>query len=374
MGSRRRFDRLRKGGRSERSERASQHDHDGNTVAWEEVVAPADVVGPPSGSHRALALQSEPERRSLQVGGAAPDDVPVIITGTGISMGTPFITRRERPLTLRIAVLTLMVCILVTGLFAITPLGAGASGDNSQSGFQALAGAVIISRTVTFHVYIVQWGDEVETIAEKFDVEVGGIYQLNNLLAGQDLGVGTPLKIPDDPFYGKNYRPPTYVRTGSGVRFGDDYWTSLAGNPPYESPCAPNGNGDPMGYHLQPPNPHAAWVRGFSWYHNGDDLANPLGTPLHAAQAGQVIWAGWSVSGFGYSVKIDHCNHLSTLYGHMEQLLVKAGDYVDVGQVIGLEGSTGWSTGPHCHFSVFVDNNFVDPLAYFGWSVAAITA
>jgi hypothetical protein len=156
--------------------------------------------------------------------------------------------------------------------------------------------------------------------------------------------VGSSLKIPDDPLYGESYRPPVFVNTSNGARFGTDFWNSYAGTPPAESPSAPNGNGD------------------------------PAGTPIHAAQAGQVIWAGWNVSGFGYSVKIDYGNHISTLYGHMEQLLVKAGDYVDVGQVVGLEGSTGWSTGPHCHFLVFVHNNFVDPLAYFGWSIAAITA
>jgi murein DD-endopeptidase MepM/ murein hydrolase activator NlpD len=297
---------------------------------------------------------------------------PLIIAGSGTSMGEPFLKRRARPLTMRLATVTLILAILVTGLFAVTPLGA--SGDSGLTSFQALAGAVVFSRTVSYHTYIAQWGDEIETIAEKFHVQVGGIYELNNLQVGQDLQVGMPLKIPDDPLYGQTYRPPVFVNTAGGTRFGTDFWNSLAGNPPPESPCAPNGNGNPMGYQLQPPNPGAAWVRGFTWYHNGDDIANPAGTPIHAAQAGQVIWAGWSVSGFGYSVVIDHCNHISTLYGHMEQLLVKAGEYVDVGQVVGLEGATGWATGPHLHFSVLVDNNFVDPLAYFGWSIAALTA
>ena len=121
------------------------------------------------------------------------------------------------------------------------------------------------------------------------------------------------------------------------------------------------------------PNPNAHWVRGFTWFHNGIDLATTYGNSIVAAQDGQVIWAGWTNTGFGWSVRINHCNHVSTLYGHMAKVLVKAGDNVRAGQPIGLEGSSGWSTGPHLHFSLFVDNGFVDPYPYYSYSVYKIT-
>ena len=85
-----------------------------------------------------------------------------------------------------------------------------------------------------------------------------------------------------------------------------------------------------------------------------------------------MIWAGWIATGFGWSVVISHCNYLSTLYGHMQALLVKAGQFVQPGQIIGLEGMTGWATRPHLHLSVLVHNQFVNPMLYFS-SVYTLT-
>src|SRR5258708_17821335 len=113
---------------------------------------------------------------------AVADDstkAPVIIRGSGVSMGTPFIKRRERPLTLRIAVLTLMVCILVTGLFAVTPLGTSANGGGSS--FQALAAAVVWHSEPTFHWYNATFRDTVEGIPTQFHPQARGIYQLDSL-------------------------------------------------------------------------------------------------------------------------------------------------------------------------------------------------
>jgi LysM repeat protein len=297
---------------------------------------------------------------------------PVIIRGTGVSMGTPFIRRRERPLTMRLAVITLTICILVTGLFAITPLGSSA--DSNLSSFQALSGAVVLSKTVSFHWYVAQAGDTLEGIAASQHVEIGGIYELNGLLAGQDITVGKAYKIPDDPFYGKNFRPQSLVVGGSGKTvLGNSPWTSIAGDPLPFALCGPTGNGYAPAYQLVSPNPGSHWVRGFTWYHNGVDIAANYGNPIRAAQAGEVIWSGWDYYGLGYSVKINNCNHIATVYGHMSQLLVKAGDNVTAGQIIGLEGSTGNSTGPHLHFMVEWDNNPVDPMAYYNYSICSVT-
>jgi murein DD-endopeptidase MepM/ murein hydrolase activator NlpD len=104
----------------------------------------------------------------------------------------------------------------------------------------------------------------------------------------------------------------------------------------------------------------------FSSWHNGIDVANSMGTPVRAAQAGRVVYSGWDNSGFGYMVRIDHGNGLQTLYGHASRLIAKVGDYVDQGQVIMLMGSTGRSTGPHVHFSVFQGSGYTgyNPLKY----------
>ncbi len=98
--------------------------------------------------------------------------------------------------------------------------------------------------------------------------------------------------------------------------------------------------------------------------HTGIDLAAPYGTPVMAADSGQVIWVGWDWSGLGWAVKINHGYYLATIYGHLDHYIVKVGQNVKKGQVIGYEGSTGASTGPHVHFMVLVNNIWVDPTKY----------
>lgn len=95
--------------------------------------------------------------------------------------------------------------------------------------------------------------------------------------------------------------------------------------------------------------------------HSGIDLAAPFGSPIMAADSGQVIWTGWDWSGLGWAVKINHGHYIATIYGHMEKFIVHVGENVTKGQVIGYEGSTGQSTGPHVHFMVMVNNIWVNP-------------
>jgi hypothetical protein len=98
--------------------------------------------------------------------------------------------------------------------------------------------------------------------------------------------------------------------------------------------------------------------------HTGIDLAAPYGTAVMAADSGQVIWTGWDWSGLGWAVKINHGHYIATIYGHLEGFVVKVGENVTKGQVIGYEGSTGASTGPHVHFMVLLNNIWVDPMSY----------
>ena len=97
--------------------------------------------------------------------------------------------------------------------------------------------------------------------------------------------------------------------------------------------------------------------------HNGVDLACPTGTDVVAADGGTVTFAGYKGT-FGYLVIIDHQNGMETYYAHNSELLVEEGDKVYQGYHIAEVGSTGRSTGPHCHFEIRVDGVPQDPMEY----------
>ncbi|MCD8198783.1 MAG: peptidoglycan DD-metalloendopeptidase family protein [Phascolarctobacterium sp.] len=104
-------------------------------------------------------------------------------------------------------------------------------------------------------------------------------------------------------------------------------------------------------------------VFGTTRYHSGMDIAVDYGTPIVAADGGTVVYSGW-LGGYGYAVMIDHGGGLVTVYGHNQSLAVSEGQYVNKGQVIAYAGSTGWSTGPHCHFEVRLHGDVTEPLNY----------
>jgi murein DD-endopeptidase MepM/ murein hydrolase activator NlpD len=97
--------------------------------------------------------------------------------------------------------------------------------------------------------------------------------------------------------------------------------------------------------------------------HTGTDFGAGMGANMYAADSGTVIFAGWN-NAYGQTIIIDHGNDISTLYAHQSQLLVKNGDYVNQGDIIGKVGSTGWSTGPHAHFEIRINGETVDPMNY----------
>ena len=97
--------------------------------------------------------------------------------------------------------------------------------------------------------------------------------------------------------------------------------------------------------------------------HKGIDIAAPKGTPVYASDGGTVTYAGW-MSGYGYLVRIDHGNGYVTYYGHNSSLLVSVGDHVYKGQQIARVGSTGNSTGNHCHFEIRYNGVAKNPLNY----------
>jgi murein DD-endopeptidase MepM/ murein hydrolase activator NlpD len=99
--------------------------------------------------------------------------------------------------------------------------------------------------------------------------------------------------------------------------------------------------------------------------HPGLDFAAPAGTPIYATADGTVEFAGNRGDGYGNNVIINHGYGYKTLFGHMFRIKARGGQRVKRGEVIGWVGSTGKSTGPHCHYEVIKNGNKIDPIYFF---------
>ncbi|MBV8940048.1 MAG: M23 family metallopeptidase [Alphaproteobacteria bacterium] len=104
-------------------------------------------------------------------------------------------------------------------------------------------------------------------------------------------------------------------------------------------------------------------INGRLAFHPGMDIAGPVGSPIYATAAGRVISAGW-LGAYGNAVDIDHGLGIVTRYAHMSAVRVHSGEPVKRGQVLGLEGSTGRSTGPHVHYEVRYNDKPVNPITF----------
>ena len=116
----------------------------------------------------------------------------------------------------------------------------------------------------------------------------------------------------------------------------------------------------PFGYRIHP-------IYGDWRFHYGVDLSAPEGTPIYASRGGRVTYATYDSSS-GYYVSINHLDGFTTKYLHMTHYIVSPGQYVAPGQIIGYCGSTGASTGPHLHFSVYYNGTAVNPAKYINIS------
>lgn len=125
---------------------------------------------------------------------------------------------------------------------------------------------------------------------------------------------------------------------------------------------------EPQAQISQPFGPTSYWFEppygGYPHFHTGIDMVEPFGSPVYAADDGVVALVGSSSSGYGNYVVIAHSGGFNTLYGHLSTSLVKVGQVVTQGAVVGLEGSTGNSTGAHLHFELRINQKPIDPAPY----------
>lgn len=207
-------------------------------------------------------------------------------------------------------------------------------------------GQEVVIPPVAGLVHKVEKGDTLQSIANKYDVPAQAVADFNYILDVSRLSAGTELVIP-----GAKVPARANLATITGS-------ISL---PPASSDPGPSKD-----WCIWPTTTRIV-TQGFSWYHNGVDIATPWGQempPLFACYDGVVTRAGWDPWGLGLHVRIKHSNGYETIYGHMSRLDVGFGDNVDRGDVIGLMGNTGRSTGPHTHFMVNYNGVPQNPLNY----------
>ncbi len=181
--------------------------------------------------------------------------------------------------------------------------------------------------------------DTVRSLAEKYSASAAEIRNcpFNTLTDGGDLMPGTKVIIPGGT---KPYEKREVVL--------------------YEGP-APEGAVGGANFSW----PAGGYLSQGYWYgHRAVDVANATGVAIVAADAGYVVFAGWTDVGYGYLVVVDHTNGFQTYYAHLSNIFVYEGEVVEMGQVIGAMGSTGYSTGPHLHFEIRYNGYPTNPLIY----------
>ncbi|MCL5411480.1 MAG: peptidoglycan DD-metalloendopeptidase family protein [Patescibacteria group bacterium] len=245
--------------------------------------------------------------------------------------------------------------------------------------------------------YDVNSGDTLTAVAQKFGVSIETIKWANNLEDVDSLAPGDKLKIP--PVTGVVYKvkdndtleaiakkysadaqtildfPFNDISDDLSLKAGQDLVVpnGIVPAPPKPKPTPVSGQYAKVvpstsvkggsGIFSWPTNNSKGISQYASWWHPGAiDIPNDIGTPIYAADSGRVIVSQKLWYGYGWHVIIDHGNSYTSLYGHMSEIDVSVGQNVSKGQLVGLMGSTGRSTGPHLHFEVRKNGSPVDPL------------
>lgn len=205
-------------------------------------------------------------------------------------------------------------------------------------------------------IYEVQTGDALSKIAEVFRVKQDGIVNtpLNQLNAGSNLVPGMQLFVP------KGMKQ--VARNSIELAEMQSSTTRSAREAAVPVTLSPSGPTRFEGAFVWPTQ--GAITQGFFWGHGGLDIANAMGVPVMASESGVVRYAGWDESGYGWLVELDHGNGFTTLYAHLSEYPVVVGQSIARGQLVGLMGSSGRSTGPHTHFEIRYNGIPQNPLFY----------
>jgi murein DD-endopeptidase MepM/ murein hydrolase activator NlpD len=214
--------------------------------------------------------------------------------------------------------------------------------------------------------HVVVAGDTLWTIARRHSASVAAIERWNTgietygLVSGQRILVPGGSSMPAAPSPAKP-RPGKVVGSGAPQATTPRAIPSPAGTTRnHVWPLAIRGvitqEFGCTGFPSEPP------VGDCAHFHQGIDIAAPMGTPVRAIAAGTVIWAGWKDNGGGNVVVIQHPDGMRSTYNHTSEIDVAVGARVSGGQTIARVGSTGWSTGPHLDVRIEMDGRFVDPL------------
>ena len=144
---------------------------------------------------------------------------------------------------------------------------------------------------------------------------------------------------------------------GSSGKGGSSNTVNTVGGITWKTPMSYRAFTSPFGYRIHP-------IQGIKKFHYGVDLSAPSGTPIYATRAGTVDTASYQAGGAGNYVQINHGDGYRSIYMHMTRYVVKVGQNVSQGQLIGYCGSTGGSTGPHLHFGISYNGTYVNPANY----------
>ncbi|MCQ2596662.1 MAG: M23 family metallopeptidase [Treponema sp.] len=246
--------------------------------------------------------------------------------------------------------------------------------------------SALFTQPVTFQTYKVQKGDTISGIAKKFHLtNISTLISVNDIGNVRVLGAGQKLKIPSidgisykvksgdslasiasknnisqEAILDVNDLTDDVLQVGQviflpGAKL-DQKTLSLAMGDQFICPIkAAYRMSSAYGARLDP-------ITGKKSYHKGQDFACPTGTPIYASMGGTVIFSGESWL-YGKHIIIDHGNGYQTLYAHMSKIIASKGTFVNQGTRIGLVGNTGYSTGPHLHFTVYKNGNHINPMS-----------
>lgn len=262
----------------------------------------------------------------------------------------------------------------------------GSEGDQTLPQQKDLPEAAIFKQKVSYKTYTVQQGDTISSVCQKFGLKnISTLIAVNNINNVRSLRSGQKLTVPSldgldytvasgDTIEGLSAKYNVSVEdlldvndlSSAVLQKGQKLFIPGA---KMDSLALRRAMGEIFVYPIT-----AKWrltsrfgyrpdpFTGIKQHHTGIDMACPTGTPIKAAKSGKVSFTGYS-NVYGKYVIVTHADGYQTLYGHMSRITTKKGQVVDQGSQLGLVGSTGYSTGPHLHLSVYKNGKLIDPLS-----------